>query len=290
MSALPEATFAPTAAAGGRTRGFFSGAREIDDAAVRVEGTLPGWLRGVLLQGGPALWELPRGALQHWFDGYAMWHRWRFDGTAAVRYRSRFADSASYRGSRQAQRPVSGEFGSPNPHGLLARLRGAPPTDNPAVAISRHGERWIAVSETPYLTVFDPDTLATLARLDLRYDDAPMHLMAAHGFSLDDGSYLNVGVTIGRECRLRLFRLRPGAPRPDVLGEVRTARPGYLHGFALAPGHAVVWDCALRLQPIAMRFGAGSYAGNFRWEPGGGPRCTRSRSTAARHAAGASRR
>jgi beta,beta-carotene 9',10'-dioxygenase len=141
----------PTDAVPGRARGFLSGAREIDDDAVAVHGTLPPWLKGTLLLNGPALWELPRGRLEHWFDGYAMWHAIRIED-AGMRYRSRFAASESYRRSIASGAPAYGEFGTANPAGLLARLRGPQVTDNPAVVMSRHGERWMSVTETPHLT------------------------------------------------------------------------------------------------------------------------------------------
>jgi len=253
----------------GRARGFFSGAREIDDAAVDVRGSLPPWLRGRLLLNGPALWELPGGRLDHWFDGYAMYHALRIED-AGVRYRSRFCNSESYRRSVAAGAPVYGEFGSANPAGLLARLRGPQFTDNPAVVMSRLGERWFSVTETPFLTFFDPQTLGTLERLDLGHGAEAMHLMSAHGITLPDGSYLNVAAAFGARCALKLFRLAPGATSPDVIARIRTAKPGYTHGFALAAGQAVLWETALRAQPLAFRFGGQSYADGFRWEPEGG--------------------
>src|SRR5690606_33242538 len=120
MSAVPAPQ---SGAVPGRARGFLSGAREIADAVVDVQGALPPWLAGTLLLNGPALWELPGGRLDHWFDGYAMWHALRIDG-AGVRYRSRFCASESYRRSVTAGAPVYGEFGTANPAGLLARLKG----------------------------------------------------------------------------------------------------------------------------------------------------------------------
>ncbi|MCO5125302.1 MAG: carotenoid oxygenase family protein [Rhizobacter sp.] len=252
-----------------RLRGFDSGAREIDEASLLVEGDLPAWLRGALLLNGPALWELPNGKLQHWFDGYAMQHRLRFDG-AGVRYRSRFVQSDSYRRSTTAGAPAYGEFGSDNPASLWSRLRGPQATDNPAVVMAPHGERWLAVTETPHLTYFDPDTLATQERLDLATPALPMHLMAAHGFTLADGNYLNVGTQLGPKCRQTLFRLPPGATQPVRLGEIAMPKAGYTHAFALAAGHAIVWECALRTQPLSFRFSAKSFKDNFRWEPEGG--------------------
>ena len=260
---------ATAGSAAGRLRGFDSGAREIDDAAVVVAGDLPPWLRGTLLLNGPALWELPGGKLEHWFDGYGMWHAMRID-ERGVRYRSRFAQSEAYRRSIAAGTPVYGEFGTANPAGLLTRIRAPQVTDNPAVVMSRHGERWLSVTETPFLTYFDPQTLQTLERVSLGGKDEAMHLMSAHGFTLADGSYLNVATALGPRCEMKLFRLRPGPSRPDVIARLKMPKSGYTHGFALAPGHAVLWETALRAQPLAFRFGSSSYADNFRWEPQGG--------------------
>jgi carotenoid cleavage dioxygenase-like enzyme len=266
MSAVPTPQ---GGAVPGRARGFLSGAREIDDAVVDVQGALPAWLAGTLLLNGPALWELPGGRLDHWFDGYAMWHALRID-RAGQRYRSRFCASESYRQSVAAGAPVYGEFGTANPAGLFARLKGTKVTDNPAVVMSRHGERWVSVTETPSLTYFDPQTLQTQERLDLGRRDEAMHLMSAHGFTLPDGSYLNVATALGPKCETKLFRLAPGATQARVIARIRMPKSGYTHGFGLAPGHAVVWETALRAQPLAFRFGGKSYADNFRWEPAHG--------------------
>lgn len=267
MSAVLSSLEAPPAVAG-RLRGFRSGASEIDDAALRCEGQLPDWLRGSLLLNGPALWELPGGSLDHWFDGYAMLHRLRL-GDGAPRYRSRFVRSDAYRRSLAAGRPVYGEFGSANPSSMLQRLKGVGGTDNPAVVMSRLGGQWLAVSETPHLTFFDPDTLQTGARLDLD-TDLRLHLMAAHGFTLDDGSYLNLGIRLGPTCEMTLFRVDPLSRRPHVLNRLRVPKTGYLHAFALAPGHAIVWNCSMRAQPLSFRFSGKAYKDNFRWEPEAG--------------------
>lgn len=255
----------------GRERGFLSGAHEIDDIAVAVRGELPAWLKGRLLLNGPALWELPGGTLAHWFDGYAMLHRLHIEA-GEVRYRSRFARSEAYVRSVAAGRPVYGEFGSPNPASLFERFRGTEGTDNPAVVMSRHGGRWIAVTETPHLTYFDPETLVTQERLDLSAPSARMHLMAAHGFTLPDGSYFNVGIELGQKCTLKPFVLAPGEKRPRVIARIHTAKAGYTHAIALAPRHAILWECSMRAQPLSFRFGGKPYKDNFCWEPARGAR------------------
>src|SRR5262249_5251761 len=151
-------------------RGFLSGAREMDVPTLRVDGDLPPWLRGSLLLNGPALWELPNGTLPHWFDGYAMLHRMHIDGTR-VSYRSRFAMSDSYRRSIGKGKPVYGEFGGRNPASLWSRILKVSATDNPAVVMSRVGSRYFAVTETPHLMFFDPETLGTEEKLDFSSPD-----------------------------------------------------------------------------------------------------------------------
>jgi len=266
MSAVP--VLQPSSVPG-RARGFLSGASEIDDAPVDIRGELPTWLAGTLLLNGPALWELPGGRLEHWFDGYGMWHALRIGGSG-VRYRSRFCVSESLRRSREAGAPVFGEFGTANPANFFTRLRGPQVTDNPSVVMSRHGDRWLSVTESPFLTYFDPTSLETRQRLGLGHAGEAMHLMSAHGFTLPDGSYLNVGTELGPKCTIKVFRLAPGAVKPTVIARIKVPKAGYMHAIALAPGHALVWETALRANALAFRFGSRSYANNFGWEPGRG--------------------
>lgn len=272
MSAVVEALESPSAGAiaSGRRRGFLSGAREIDAAPVRVAGRLPDWLRGRLLLNGPALWELPQRDLEHWFDGLGMLHRLRI-GPDGVTYRSRFARSQSYLQAMATGAPATAEFDTSSPASLWTRLKGAPVTDNPAVVMSRVGTDWIAVTETPTLTRFDPDTLETAGPLPID-DDVGIQLMAAHGTTDDAGNYWNVGVRLGRKSEVRLFRLRPGSTRREVVADLRMARAGYTHAFATTGRHAIVWETAMRAQALSFRFSARSYIRNFRWEPAGGSR------------------
>ena len=270
MSAVLEPPTTAAAGATGRRRGFQSGAREVDAAPLRVEGRLPDWLRGRLLLNGPALWELPHGNLEHWFDGLAMLHRLQI-GPGGVQYRSRFVRSQSYIQAMAAGAPATAEFDTPSPASLWTRLKGAPVTDNPAVVMSRVGPAWIAVTETPTLTAFDPDTLATIGPLPIQ-DDAHIHLMAAHGSTDDDGNYWNVGTQLGPKCEVKLFRLRPRATRREVVASLRMPKAGYTHAFAMTARHAIVWETAMRAQPLSFRFSAKSYIRNFRWEPDAGSR------------------
>ncbi len=260
-------------AAAGHLRGFHSGAREIDDAAVTVRGTLPPWLRGSLLLNGPALWDLPEGGYAHWFDGLAMLQRVRIAGDG-VRYRSRFLRSEDYLASTAEGRPAMAGFGTADRPGLWRRIRGVfatRPTDNAAVVMSQVAGRWAATTETPRMLAFDPDTLETQG--ELAFDDpVRLHLMAAHGVTDGQGTYWNVGVEFGRHCTYKLFRVAPDSLKREVVGSFTAKASGYLHGIALTPRHAVVWEPAWRARPLAFKFTGNSYLGNFRWQPQDGAR------------------
>lgn len=252
----------------GRWRGFATGAREIDDAPVAVAGSLPGWLRGRMLLNGPALWELPEGGYRHWFDGLAMLHSVHI-GEGGVRYRSRYLQSEDYRLSVAARKPAMGGFATDDPPGLWRRLKGvvAPQvTDNAAVVMSRIGSQWVATTETPHMVGFDSESLATTG--PLQFDDGvQLHLMSAHGIVDARGSYWNVGVQFGPSSIYKVFRIRPGAMKREVVGSIKTSASGYLHGFAMSARHAFVWETAFRAQPLGFMFTGNAYIRNFRWQP-----------------------
>lgn len=266
----PAPTAAPAAALS-RLRGFDTGARELDDIELAVQGKLPEWLHGHLLLNGPAVWDLPQGRYAHWFDGLAMLHRVRFAHGKAV-YRSRFAHSQAYALAQAAGKPVVGEFATPDTEPWLKRLTHffhPRSTDNPAVVMSRIGQRWVANTESHHLTEFDPATLATRGEFACD-DELDMPLMAAHGMTDSHGDYWNVGVELGRKCTYRLFRIRAGSTQRESIGAFTVKKSGYLHAFARSARHALVWETALRAQPLGFLFTRRPYADNFRWEPEGG--------------------
>lgn len=273
MAAVLERQADATTVALGRRRGFDSGAREIDDAPMRVRGALPEWLHGSLLLNGPALWDLPGGHYEHWFDGLAMLHRVSL-GDGPPRYRSRFLRSDDYLRSLERGAPTFAGFDTPDPSSLLDRLAHLfkpHVTDNASVVMSKVGGRWVAMTETPYLIGFDPRTLETSGHVPF-VGKLSLHMMAAHGYTEPDGTYWNVGTTLGPTCTQQLLRIRPGGGTCDVVAHLRMPKAGYTHAFAMAPGHAVLWECALRAQPLSFLFSRRSFVRNMRWEPEHGSR------------------
>ena len=255
-----------------RLRGFLSQPDEVDDAPVRVEGTLPRWLAGDYLLNGPAIFDFGHGQFGHWFDGLAKLHRLHIDA-AGVRYRSRLLQTEALRASRAADRPSLGGFDTPDDVGLfgrLAALRNPRRTDNAAVVMSRCGRQWLALTETDRVARFDPATLATQG--ELVWADGPkLPVQAAHPCIDGRGRWWNVGVEFGRICHYVLYS-SGGDGRREIRARIPVARPGYLHAFAVTARRAVIWECAWRAHPLRFLFSGESYAKHFDWLPEGGSR------------------
>ena len=270
----PESsTGSPRTAAGtGRRRGFDSCLEACPPVAAVIHGRIPPWLRGSLLMNGPAIWDLPGKSYTHWFDGLALLHRLAFSDNG-VRYHSRFLDTEDARLTRQHGRPELGGYGTAAKGGLLTRvlhLLNPLRTDNGCVVLSECDGQWLALTESERVTRFDPETLATLG--ELRWaDKMKLPLMAAHPCVDAHGRWWNVGVQFGRQCEYLLVSADKSGVR-EVKARIPTKRPGYLHAFALAGDHAVIWECAWRAHPLRFLFAVESYARHFDWLPGEGSR------------------
>ncbi len=262
-----------------RLRGLQSTARELTDAPVEIRGQIPQWLLGgSLLLNGPALWDLPRGGYEHWFDGLAMLHRVRLapdgGGGAVASYRSRYLQTDDLRASLAARKPARAAFGTPDPAGFFTRLwhlRHPQVTDNGAVVMARIGSQWVAQTETPLLTSFDPDTLATTGRIV--YDDAEViHVMSAHGMTDAQGTYWNVGVEMGPKCTYKLFKIVGGSRTREVIARWSVRQAGYLHAFAMTPAHALVWQPAMRVNALKLALSGKGFIDSFAWNAATGSR------------------
>src|SRR5215475_804494 len=143
------------------TSGFESLDRETHVDQLPVEGGLPEWLQGSLIRTAPAKWEVGARVMNHWFDGFAMLHRFGFaDGE--VSYANRFLQTKAYRAAREKGEIVYSEFATDPCRSLFGRAMSifSPKlTDNANVNLVKLGERYISMTETPIAVEFDAETL-----------------------------------------------------------------------------------------------------------------------------------
>ena len=218
----------------GHRLGFRSLHSECVLDSLALEGALPDWLSGSLYRVGPAKFEVGGRAVNHWFDGFSMLHRFAFGG-GSVSYANRFLASRAYRAAAERGRISYSEFATDPCRSLFGRLA--------AVFRSPHlrqrerqpdpARRWfVAMTETPM-------------PVELRPPDA-----GGGGRRLE----------VAREAHHRPPPPRPGAPAASQLrGQIRgpaqrlpafsrpssaallrdrscpsPAAPAYMHSFGLS--------------------------------------------------------
>ena len=149
-----------------------------------VEGEIPAWLTGSLLRTGPAKWEVGEQTMNHWFDGFAMLHRFGIaDGK--VSYANRFLQTKAYRAAQEKGEIVYSEFATDPCRSLFSRIVSVfnpKLSDNANVNLTKLGERWVTMTETPIPVEFDAETLRTVG-VALRHTGPAHHRPPAHGAS-----------------------------------------------------------------------------------------------------------
>jgi carotenoid cleavage dioxygenase-like enzyme len=246
--------------------GFDSLEDETQIESLPIEGELPRWLQGSLLRTGPAKWEVGDRTMNHWFDGLAMLHRFAFaDGQ--VSYASRFLQSKAYRSARERGEISYSEFATDPCRSLYQRVTSmfSPKlTDNANVNLTKLGERFIAMTETPIPVQFDGETLAAAG---VAYD-VPGQLTTAHPH-MDRATkgMLNYAAKLGPRTSYRFFLLPPGSSKPQVIASKPVRHPAYMHSFGLTERWLVLAEFPYVVNPPTLAFSGRPYIENYRWKP-----------------------
>jgi beta,beta-carotene 9',10'-dioxygenase len=249
---------------------------EVTDTPLVPDRPLPGWLRGTLFRVGGAVLETPSGPLAHWFDGYAMAHRFRFDD-GAVRYTNRIVQSPAYRAMVASGRPRYNEFMTVPERSLweklLVTLR--PPTasgHNGLVNVVELGDTILALTEEPGGPRLDPTTLDTVGVLGY-HDELGGLIDTAHPIA-DPARHCvwNLLTQVSPLGGLHYvpYRIDDGTLVRRSLARHRTDRISYLHSFGASENHLIVAEYPFvasltRLGTMALTGRA--YGRNYQWKP-----------------------
>ncbi|EDO28841.1 predicted protein [Nematostella vectensis] len=186
----------------------------------KVIGQIPPWLNGTLLRNGPGKFEFGDTSYNHWFDGLSLLHRFTIHN-GEVEYFNRFLRSKAYVENTKANRITLSEFGTnalPDPcKNIFDRyfsyyFGGDDITDNGLVNVVEIKEKMYAVTETPFLTQIDPQSLDVQGRLDASKDmkdPHPLHSSIAHPHQESDGTFYNFGHTRGRFAKFNIYMVPP---------------------------------------------------------------------------------
>ena len=219
--------------------GFTSQEEELAGRELALAGELPEWLGGTLVRVTPALLDPGGKPLRHWFDGLAMLNAFTIaDG--GVSYASRFLESRDYRHVREHGEIRGRTFGSDPCRTIFQRvssLFSPGMTDNCNVNVTRLGERWIAMTETPIAIEFDPETLDTVGPLQWagKQDQGTAH---PH-YDFERREAVSYSVRFGPRSSYRLHATPDGDREPHEVAKRAGARAGV---HALVRAHRPLRD------------------------------------------------
>ncbi len=256
--------------------GFSTLEHEVVVDALPLSGELPTWLSGSLLRTGPAKFEIGGHHMRHWFDGLAMLHRFTIEG-GRVSYGNRFLESRSYKAARGQGKMVYGEFATDPCRSLFKRVQtlfspGSVLPDNANVNITKLGERFIAMTETPLPVQFDPHTLKAAG---VRPYEVPGQLSTAHPhMDRTNGGMLNYAAKLGARSSYRFFAVGPHESKPHVIASLPVREPAYMHSFGLTEHWLVLAEFPFVVNPLALVLSGRPYIENYRWKPELGTRFT----------------
>jgi beta,beta-carotene 9',10'-dioxygenase len=255
------------------TSGFDSLDHETRVERLPLEGRLPDWLQGSLVRTGPAKWEVGSQTMRHWFDGFAMLHRFGISG-GEVSYANRFLQTKAYRAAEEKGEIVYSEFATDPCRSLFARVTSmfSPKlTDNANVNLVKLGERYITMTETPIPVEFNGETLETAG---VAYKPPGMLTTAHPHLDRASGGMLNYAAKVGPRNSYRFFHLAPDAEKPRVIGQLPVKQPAYMHSFGLTERWLVLGEFPLVVNPISIPLSGRPYIENYRWKPDLGTRFT----------------
>lgn len=259
-----EALTAETVARPGYRAGFATLDSEVEIESLPVEGEIPEWLSGMLLRNGPARFEAGELSFRHWFDGQAMLHRFGF-AAGRVSYANRFLRTEAYRATEEGRIAYS-EFATDPCRSLFRRattMFRPRLTDNCNVNLTRLGEEYVALTETPLPVAFDPETLDALG---VAYRPPGHHATAHPHHDPERGELLAYVTKFGRRSEYRLYAQR-GRSEQRLIATHKVAEPSYMHSFAVSERYLALVAFPFVLNPLDLALGRRTFAESFGWKP-----------------------
>jgi beta,beta-carotene 9',10'-dioxygenase len=133
------------------------------------------------------------------------------------------------------------------------------------VNLTRLGDEYLAMTETPLPVVFDAETLATLG-----HDEGAKRfgqITTAHPHhDAERGELVNFAAHLGRSSEYRVYARRS---RDDarVVATLPVREPSYMHSFTITPRYAVLVENPLVVNPLRLATSGKAFIHNYRWKP-----------------------
>ena len=256
---------------------FRSQTHEFDISEVPVTGTVPGWLSGELFRNGPAIFEQGPDRMRHFFDGYAMLHRFSIHN-GAVAYKNRILKSSEYINDTKLGRIAGNEWGTAAWYSgsfvdrFMSVLHPAV-IDNTNVNLITIAGKYLSISDFSTMVEFDPGNLETRGVVHFTdiFGNALMGSAAHPSVDPITGDIFNALTRFGPDGNINVFRISPDAvDKRELVATIPLKERTYFHSFALTPGYFVFieqpFDLSLS-RLIAGQLRGKSLAECYEWQP-----------------------
>ena len=246
--------------------GLATSLREEYDYEAKVEGDLPGGLRGILYRNGPGLFD--RGGLRkrHLIDGDGMLQAFCFHDKG-VRYRNRFVRTEKFLEEQAAGRFTRPTWSTQAPGGWLANFwRAGDIISQAGISTVYRNGRLYAFDESSLPYELEPETLRTLGESTL---GLPRDFSIYSGHPKLDpqtGEWLHFGVLHGPSPAIHLTVFNPDGS----LREHRSLpmpRYVYMHDWFATSRHFIIALQPMEIKVWGFLLGFRSLADSLRWRP-----------------------
>jgi beta,beta-carotene 9',10'-dioxygenase len=252
--------------------GFTTLSKEVTLANLPVQGTIPAWLHGSFLAIGPGKFEVQKSRARHWFDGFAMMHRFGIQN-GAVTYANKLLQT-NYLHESLAAGQMSNAACASNPNAsFFSKVAGAfsssakPRYDNTNINTVHMGTCCIAVTESPLSCAYDPETLET--QQPFVYQDAfEPHMVCAHPlYDTTTGMWYGIATTFGNTSTYTIYTYNPKTARRTILAALQSSYPAYIHSFSMTQQYIVICEVPFVLNPYDLLLSSKPFIENYQWKP-----------------------
>jgi carotenoid cleavage dioxygenase-like enzyme len=255
--------------------GITSVDNEIQVDELPVNGRVPSWLSGSLIFNGPGKFEVGEQKFGHWFDGLAMLRRFTF-ANGNVSYANRFLCSRGYKAAMDTGQIGFEQFGTDtNPTfiqrlSLLVSSKQFP--NNANINTLKHGDRYLALTETPTTIEFQPMALTTLG--DFGFEGRiPATVTTAHPHhDYEKKTTFNLTQKFSLQSRYNIYSLQHNSSRRELIATIPVNRPAYMHSFGMTKRFIILTEIPLVVNPIRFLMDRRPFIENYQWRPEQGTR------------------
>ncbi|MBI1838858.1 MAG: carotenoid oxygenase family protein [Candidatus Colwellbacteria bacterium] len=252
--------------------GFSSLDKIVSIEQLPVTGTVPAWLSGTLVRNGPAKFEVGKKKLRHWFDGFAMLHKFSFEH-GKVSYANKFLESRAYTYAQEKETVGYSEFATDPCRSIFKRFTqmfSPQPTDNANVNVSKTASEFVAITETPLPIEFDPKTLETAGVL--KYNDTLKgNLTTAHPhYDFEKKEGINYLTYFSAKSTYNIYCIPHGSKTREIIGTIPAKEPAYMHSFGMTQNYVVLAEYPFVVNPLILLLSGKPFIENFKWKPNRG--------------------